>query len=152
MKQPEASPGNHRPAPTRHGGGNQPTARRPSPETGHRLLRRLLHRLGDPPLGIELEGGAAAANPDPVARIRIRDRGTLFRLALNGAIEFGDAYSDGRLEVDGDLDGMLEEIYRRAPPPSEAPVGGARWLARSQRGRSNSLRAAMVAPHRPHRK
>jgi len=112
------------------------------------LLRRLLHLLGDPPLGFELEDGATVTHPEPVARIRIRDRGTLLRLALNGAVEFGDAYSDGRIEIDGPLDRLLEEVYRRAPPPDQAPVGGPRWLARSQRGRSNSLRGSRDNIHR----
>jgi len=148
MKQPEANPGDPRSASTRPGGARVPSAHRRSRETGHRLLQRLLHLLGNPPLGIELEDGATVSHPEPVARIRIRDRGTLFRLALNGAIEFGDAYSDGRIEIDGPLDRLLEEVYRRAPPPDQAPVGGPRWLARSQRGRSNSLRGSRDNIHR----
>ncbi len=148
MKGPEANPEDARSASARRGSDIASAARQESPDTGHRLLRRLLHRLGDPPLAIELNGGAMVSGPDPVSRIRIRDRGTLFRLALNGAVEFGDAYADGRIEIDGDLDALLEEVFRRAPPPEQAPVGGVRWLARSQRGRSNSLRGSRDNIHR----
>lgn len=119
-------------------------------QVGSRLLRNLLERLGNPPIELELAGGAVASSPGgpPVACIRIADRTTLFRLALNGAIEFGDAYADGRLEVDGDLAAVLDEVYRHAPPPQEAPAGGTRWLARPQRGRSNTLRGSKDNIHR----
>src|SRR5579875_924848 len=38
------------------------------------------------------------------------DRRTLAQLALDPEIAFGDAYSDGRVQVEGDLVAFLEEV------------------------------------------
>ncbi len=48
----------------------------------------------------------------PVATIVIRDRGTLVRLLLHTDVAFGEAYSAGRLDVQGDLVAALETINR----------------------------------------
>ena len=42
----------------------------------------------------------------------IHDRATFWRLVSNPDLNFGDAYSDGRLEVEGDLLEFLELVYR----------------------------------------
>jgi cyclopropane-fatty-acyl-phospholipid synthase len=62
-----------------------------------------------------------------VATIVIRDLPTLFRLMLRPEVGFGDAYSEGTLEVDGDLVALLEAVYRSWP--SSRPYA---WLTRSK--------------------
>jgi cyclopropane-fatty-acyl-phospholipid synthase len=56
---------------------------------------------------------SASAGLDPVvATIRFRDRATLLGLVQDPVSRFGDAYSDGRIEVEGDLIAALESVYR----------------------------------------
>jgi cyclopropane-fatty-acyl-phospholipid synthase len=81
-----------------------------------RLLARLLAFLGDPPLEFILWTGERVppAAVAPVARIQIADRAALFGLLADPQIRFGEAYSDGRIGVEGDLVRLLEEIYQAA--------------------------------------
>jgi len=58
--------------------------------------------------GQEISESAVA----PVARILFRDRATFWKVLLNPSLQFGDAYSDGRLEVEGDLVAFLEAVHR----------------------------------------
>src|SRR5712672_4423069 len=70
-----------------------------------RLVRSLLNRAGDPPIKMVLWNGeeiSTSAQP-PIARIKIADRVTMLKLVINPDLEFGDAYSSGRVSVDGDL-------------------------------------------------
>lgn len=104
-----------------------------------RLVRRMLAALGNPPIGMTLWNGEtvyAGAGP-AVAGIRIANRVALFGLLVNPDLYFGDAYSKGTLEVEGDLVKLLEMIYRgqaKAPRPT-----GLRRLARLlQRPRPNT--------------
>jgi cyclopropane-fatty-acyl-phospholipid synthase len=105
------------------------------------LVRRALKQLGNPPIGVALWNGeeiSTTAEP-PVARARIRDRRTLVRLLLDTDLEFGDAYTDGRVEVFGDLTAFVEAAYQAEPPP--APNGFLKRLltGRFYRPRRNSL-------------
>lgn len=52
------------------------------------------------------------AGARPAAKIRVRDRRTLLALVLDPAGRFGDAYADGRIEIEGDLVAALESVYR----------------------------------------
>ena len=51
----------------------------------------------------------------PIATVRFRDRTTLAKLAFDPEVAFGDAYADGRIEVQGDLVKVLEAVYRTWP-------------------------------------
>jgi len=79
-----------------------------------RVLRRMLTALGEPPLTVVLWDGQQIAPSDgaPVARVHIRDRAMLYRLVSNPDVEFGEGYSTGRIEVEGDLAECLEQVYR----------------------------------------
>jgi cyclopropane-fatty-acyl-phospholipid synthase len=75
-------------------------------------------------------------------RVLFRDRGALWRLARNPLVHFGDLYSVGRIEVEGDLVALLERVYR-----SMAANRGGRnspwwWLWHDQRPRAGSLTRA----------
>jgi cyclopropane-fatty-acyl-phospholipid synthase len=80
------------------------------------VAERLLRGLGSPPVRIVLASGEEVTTSDaePVARVVLRDRATLWKLAARPRLEFGEAYSDGRLEVEGSLADLLTAAYRAA--------------------------------------
>jgi cyclopropane-fatty-acyl-phospholipid synthase len=84
-------------------------------------LVQLLGLAGNPPVrfvlwnGAEVPGSGAA----PVARLHIRNRRTLWQLLSNPDLRFGDAYTRGDLEVEGDLVDCLQAMYRAFPAVSE---------------------------------
>lgn len=113
-----------------------------------RLLERLARYVGAAPVEFALGDRARALMPGAratgrtIATVRLRDRATLLSIIADAAIGFGDAYSDGRAEVEGDLVAFLEAMYQAVPD------GGAgrsfasrkvRWLDRSRR---NTLKAS----------
>jgi cyclopropane-fatty-acyl-phospholipid synthase len=78
-----------------------------------RLLRMLLTAFGNPRVQIILWNGEAvctSAEP-PVANMRIADRATLVRLCADPDLQFGEGYSAGTIEVEGDLELLIEELY-----------------------------------------
>lgn len=127
--------------PSRAGGVG--SVRRPSAERW--LARTFLRAMGNPPVGLALWNGdhVCPTDTEPVATVRVKDRQTLLRLMYNPELEFGEAYTDGRLQVDGDLVGLLEALGR-APT---APRAG-RLLRRPQRPHTNTLRGSRDNIHR----
>lgn len=118
-------------------------AARPSLEG--RLTRHLLSSLGDPPLRITLWNGesiTAGAGP-AVVGLRIANRSSLLKLLINPNLYFGEAYSDGSIEVEGDLVRLSEivYVYRRRPitPYSNWLNRVAKWI---NHGRRNTLSTA----------
>ena len=116
-----------------------------------RLLRRLIVGLGEPPIEFMLNWTGERVAPTGVAalgRVRIKDRQTLLGLLRNPRLGFGDAYSDGRIEIEGDLVQLLGFVYRSSKP------GGAgsslvqrlgEWLNRPRR---NTLHGSRENIHR----
>jgi cyclopropane-fatty-acyl-phospholipid synthase len=90
-----------------------PTEAPPPRSIEARWMKSLLGLLGGPPLEIELWNGdrVLAGSAAPVACLKLRDRRTLMGLLADPQLRFGDAYSEGRIEVEGDIVRMLEEIY-----------------------------------------
>ena len=77
------------------------------------LVHKMLSVVGDPPIAISLWDGQTVAEPEnPVARVTIHDRAAMFKLIADPELHFGDLYSSGRVELDGDLVRFLEVIYR----------------------------------------
>ncbi len=106
-----------------------------------RLLRRLLRFLGEPPIGFRLWNGERITTeaPEVVGEVRIEDRGALLALLRDPLVRFGDAYSEGRIEIEGDLVQLLEEVYRGGRKNPNR-VGTLRKLASLlYRPQSNSL-------------
>jgi cyclopropane-fatty-acyl-phospholipid synthase len=104
-----------------------------------RVLERVLTAMGSPPVGVELWDGeeVSTGNSNPVARIVIHDRSTLRGLLLRPDYQFGEAYSAGRLDVEGNLADCLEALYRAS---ARAPSSWIRSLRRSlYRPRRNTL-------------
>jgi cyclopropane-fatty-acyl-phospholipid synthase len=78
------------------------------------LLRHLYSSLGNPQIRITM-GSSLEVSPAeafPVATIAIRDRRTLLQILLNPQLGFGDAYTAGRVTVQGSLVAMLETVFR----------------------------------------
>ncbi len=104
-----------------------PQKRRPSKPTGLEkwLLRQLLAAIGNPPVvavlwsGEEVTGGADGTTPAPEAiRFRVSDRGTLWKILVDPFFQFPEAYCDGRLTFDGDLEtltGLIAESAALSP-------------------------------------
>ncbi len=77
------------------------------------LSRKMLEAAGNPPVAVELwngerlEPGTAPA----IATLRIADRWVLPKLLSYPELHFGDLYSQGRLDVAGDLVAFLVATY-----------------------------------------
>jgi cyclopropane-fatty-acyl-phospholipid synthase len=116
-----------------------------------RLVRRLITTLGNPPIEFvlawtgELIAGQATA---PVAHVRIADRATLLGLLSDPRVRFGDAYSAGSIEVEGDLVQLMEIIYRAFPSGSGAGSMSRRLAGWLQRPRRNTLSGSRSNIHR----
>ncbi len=97
------------------------------------LLRRLLHQCGDPALIVALWDGREISTSSARDRVRLRiaDRRTLWKLARDPQLEFGEGYSEGRIEVQGSLVAALRAVQPRLiGPKGRAPRSsrvGARW-------------------------
>lgn len=78
------------------------------------LMQALLKNMGEPPVRIHLwngdEVGCAAGNE--VARIRIANRKSLLKLVVDPEFQFGECFSNGMLEVEGDLVKLLAVLMR----------------------------------------
>ena len=90
------------------------------------LLARLLHAIGDPPLHFLLWDGSefCFSATKPIGRILIRDRATLLNLLLNPNLKFGDGYSAGAIEIDGDFIDCLKALISTAPRRVDQGVAG----------------------------
>jgi cyclopropane-fatty-acyl-phospholipid synthase len=82
-----------------------------------KVLTKMLFTTGYPPIRIALWDGTTIIPPgvQPKGTLVIRDWRTLLKLAIDPELHFGDAYTDGSIEVQGDLVEMLVEVYRSFP-------------------------------------
>ncbi|MFL1456443.1 class I SAM-dependent methyltransferase [Marinobacter sp. GN3S48] len=91
------------------------------------LITKLMRMAGSPPVRfllwndevIEPEAGEARFT------IRLTDPKALYSLVTNPNLAFGDLYSAGRLEVEGDLPDLMEALYRAV---HQARQRWPRWL------------------------
>jgi len=102
------------------------------------LLRKVLAEIGDPPLRILLWDGEELLRTarKPKTGIIFHDRGALWEFILNPGLHFGEGYSAGRIDVEGDLIDFVETVQRARPvrvgKRSLQPVV-MRWLNRPQK-------------------
>jgi cyclopropane-fatty-acyl-phospholipid synthase len=78
------------------------------------LVRRLLESAGQPPIAIILWDGSVFM-PDAaqaIARLLIHDRRALQKLVAYPDYEFGELYSAGRIDIEGDLVAFLHILNR----------------------------------------
>ena len=77
------------------------------------LARRLITALGVPKVELELwDGFHASPCPQTVGTVRVLRPSVLIRLISQGSIGFGEAFSEGTLEVHSDLVEVMLEINR----------------------------------------
>jgi cyclopropane-fatty-acyl-phospholipid synthase len=103
-----------------------------------RLLRALLRAIGEPAIEFVLWTGerVMTSGAPAVSRVHIRDRATLWGMLRDPFVRFGDAYSSGQLEVEGDLIQTLSVISRVGQQREMHPSmlhRLARWLHRPSR-------------------
>ncbi len=108
------------------------------------LAQRLMAATGNPPFKLTLWNGESVYTPQssPVANVILRDRRALLGLVFAPHFYFGDAYSTGRIEVEGDLVECLKAGYRALEvkyPPGSLKRETRNWL---RRPRSTGLRSA----------
>ncbi len=119
-----------------------PSTRR-SAGFGRRLAERLLTALGNPPVRLLLWSGetVTTAREPPLVTLRIANRATLLRLMIDPDMQFGEAFTDGRIEcVEGDLVRGLEAAFRgSAPGPDAHGPGAKRWARAVALLRRNTL-------------
>lgn len=92
------------------------------------MARKLLDLLGNPPLDFVLWNGETihVADKPSKNRLHFRDSEVLQKLLMNPALHFGDLYSAGRIEVEGDLVESLVATYRAvAASPKYQKLNGA---------------------------
>jgi cyclopropane-fatty-acyl-phospholipid synthase len=127
----------------------QPSA----PTGGHsvegKLIARLLSFIGNPPIEFVLWTGEriATSSAPLVARVTITDRATLLGLIKDPHIRFGDAYSEGRIVIDGDLVQFIEAMYRAAPAQPKAVRTLGSILRGAHRSRRNTLNGSRENIH-----
>ncbi len=106
------------------------------------LLRTMMQALPGAGYEVVLWDGTRAGQSTGL-RVRIRDRAALWQVVRNPSLHFGDLYSVGRIEVDGDLVTFLERTYAaleagrtaresawwriwKSPPPRPRTISAAR--------------------------
>jgi cyclopropane-fatty-acyl-phospholipid synthase len=102
-----------------------PDAVRASGRLDRWLLSCLAARMGAARLRYAL-GGVVVGAPDARATVRFADRRALLGLLVDPEVHFGDAYSVGRIDVEGDLVTAITEAYQAPPSKAVAPL---RWLS-----------------------
>jgi len=98
--------------------------------------------MGNPPIQFVLWNGERIPTSitSPVGHLHLRDQITLWQLALNPDLNFGDAFCRGSLEVEGNLVAVLEAIYRATPVVSHQNKLIDAFYHRLNRARSNTHR------------
>ena len=73
-------------------------------------LKRFWDRLGRPKIQMRLWDGFTIGSPEEsLGTITFRNRSLLYQLLLSGEVAFGDGYSAGSIDVEGNLVDMLVE-------------------------------------------
>ena len=118
-------------------------------ELEHWLMRQLLSRLGNPPVRIRFWDGSEIEPIPGESRtgIVIHDRGALWRLARHPMLHFGDDYSVGGIEVEGDLVAFLDTVFRSRPRARTSSPTRRLLLERLQRAQRNTLRGSRSNIH-----
>jgi cyclopropane-fatty-acyl-phospholipid synthase len=99
------------------------------------VLRLVLDALGHPPVSFVLWNGEEVRGSDEPsrARVHLRDRALLRQILHSPDLAFGEGYSNGRLEIEGDLATVVElafEASARAPAWSRGLARARGWRPR----------------------
>ena len=87
--------------------------RRPSTRFERTLLQRVMKARGSPPITFELWDGAEIPpeRGPSLGRVRFSSPRTLLEVALRPDPAMGEAYVEGRIEVDGDLQALVDAAF-----------------------------------------
>lgn len=112
------------------------------------LLRGVLTACGNPAVEVRLWDGEIVRTSEkpPLGRVCIRDPGVLRKMALHPAVGFGDGYSEGRIEIEGNLVEVLGAIGRAVDRAGTSTLVG-RLLNRRPRLRSHTIAASRESVH-----
>lgn len=91
------------------------------------VVRQVLAAVPEMPVSITMWDGerVTAGRADAVAGITLKNRKALYRLIRNPGLNFGDLYSTGDIEVDGDLKDVL--LLVRSPSHARASGLAGLW-------------------------
>lgn len=113
-----------------------------------RLMQKLLQFMGNPPLCIELwDGTKIQGAGNPVSTLRISSRKVMWRLLLNPGLNFGDDYSAGLIELDGELTEFLRKVYLAQAPAHRSSLLERYAINRPSRLKHNSVTKAKQNIH-----
>lgn len=109
------------------------------------LLEKLVHAARGAPVRFWLwDGTTCAASDDiPVGTVRIGSRAALLKLIRDPDVGFGEGYTDGDVEVDGNFNALVDEAARALARGAPAPGRLRRWVGHTvgagiDRARSNA--------------
>jgi cyclopropane-fatty-acyl-phospholipid synthase len=119
---------------------SKPDTRESSRSMNVRIMRKLLRFIGNPPLEFAMRSGETVRvdGAEPVARVVFKDRKTLLGVLADPFVRFGDAYCDGRVDIQGDLVRLIELVYDATAFDGPRTMTG-RLLEWLRRPRTNSL-------------
>ena len=77
------------------------------------FLQEIFGAIGPAPIRFVLRGREEMSPPglSPLATVVVNDRRTLAQLIVDPEMAFGEAYAEGRVDVQGDLVAALEAVY-----------------------------------------
>lgn len=89
-------------------------------------FRKLLSIIGNPPIRFTLWDGSDfyASDSEPVGRILIHDRKSFLNMLLSPNLKFGDGYSTGSIDVEGDFIECLKTLILAVPREVDMGVIG----------------------------
>ena len=103
------------------------------------VVRSIAARVGKPDVAFALWDGEDVYRPpgECSGRMIFRDRGALISVVLSPELGFGDAFSAGRVKIEGDLVEVLASLYRNMDRGG-ATAGKRSLLGRLPKPRSNT--------------
>ena len=100
------------------------------------LLESLWRIMHQPPIQIKLWDGTVIGAPgEHCPRLVIKNRKMLWRFLLNPNINFGDGYSGGEIDVEGDMIGLMEAVFSARPSLQDSS-----WIQRYALNRPRLVR------------
>ncbi|TNG01495.1 MAG: class I SAM-dependent methyltransferase [Gammaproteobacteria bacterium] len=78
------------------------------------MVHKMLAAVDNPPIRLSLWDGREVTSPvdNPIATLQFFDRIAVLKAMFNPELYFGDLYSSGRMDFNGDMTGFFEAIYR----------------------------------------
>jgi cyclopropane-fatty-acyl-phospholipid synthase len=105
------------------------------------MIRWILRSAGNPNISVKLWSGDEfqVADGNPVGCMEIRDRRALYEMMRSPSIGFGDCYSEGRIEIDGDTRAFAVEVTRAIRQACGRSYFGPKLRSMIHAARANSM-------------